>query len=64
MKAYAQRFDLNRHIRLQSRLIQLRTREDGKEGWTVLFQDLISLKVFKVRGRMRHSPNQARAPLG
>lgn len=55
VKAYAQHFDLYRHIRLQSRLIQLRPREDGSEGWTVLFQDLLSLKVFKVRRGRRGS---------
>ena len=51
MRAYAQHFDLNRHIRLRSRLIQLRPKDDECEGWTVLFQDLTSLKVYKVRGK-------------
>ena len=51
VRAYAQHFDLDRHIRLRSRLIQLRPKDNESEGWTVLFQDLTSLKVYKVRGK-------------
>ena len=62
LQAYARRFKLYEHIKLQCKLVQLR--RSSASGWTVLYHDLKQDKYFQVSFSFQYRYRSRRSPAG